>query len=709
MSVARSIRILASIAILLAAAAHAQQYTVTNLGTVAGQSGSNGVALNGSGQVTGYLGPLAPPGNPSAGLAFLYSNGALQDLGTLGGPYSVGLAINASGQVTGSADTATGGHAFLYSSGAMQDLGTLGGTDSEGNAINDSGQVTGFASTGAIYNGTCCAEHAFLYSKGTLLDLGTLGGTNSEGLAINDDGQVTGVANRVGETTPGTGHAFLYSDGMMQDLGALVAGATSSGVAINASGQVTGFSGTTTGVHAFLYGGGSMQDLGILDDLGTSSYSYPTAINASGQVAGYSLTATGNHAFLYSNGSMHDLGTLGGPPGGGASLANAINDSGQVTGVSTTGTFPMAAFLYSDGRMVDLNSQIGSAAALYTLLEGVAINDRGQIVANGYVNATGQEVAFLLTPVGTSVPNVVGDTQASATSALTTAGFMLGAVATQASTTVAPGLVISQDPGAEASAPAGSAVSLIVSSGVAVPNVVGVSLALASDTLISAGLTTGSIAQEYSGTLPLGDVISESPAAGSSVAGGTAINLVISEGPTPVLTQVPNVIGDKQSAAAAALTAAGLTLGHVGQQASETVPAGEVSSQSPASGDSVAVGSAVDAVLSSGPPRMSIGLSGPPQFAHDGSAWVVTIGIQNNGNVTADEIEVLSLSLSGALPLSGAGQVVESVAPGSASSISVTFPVTVSSGVLRLSGTYMAGTLGGNWSVAARVAVPAAP
>ena len=50
--------------------------------------------------------------------------------------------------------------------------------------------------------------------------------------------------------------------------------------------------------------------------------------------------------------------------------------------------------------MVDLNSEIGSAATLYTPTSGQGIIDSGQIVANGIVNATGEDVALLLTPTG---------------------------------------------------------------------------------------------------------------------------------------------------------------------------------------------------------------------------------------------------------------------------------------------------------------------
>jgi probable HAF family extracellular repeat protein len=110
-----------------------------------GSFGSSGYGINNTGQVTGisYL-----AGN--AQHAFLYSNGTMSDLGTLGGTDSAGLGINNAGQVTGSSDI-TGNkaaHAFLYSSGTMSDLNSLiapgsGVTaidmGSGGNHINDWG------------------------------------------------------------------------------------------------------------------------------------------------------------------------------------------------------------------------------------------------------------------------------------------------------------------------------------------------------------------------------------------------------------------------------------------------------------------------------------------------------------------------------------------------------------------------------------------
>ena len=64
---------------------------------------------------------------------------------------------------------------------------------------------------------------------------------------------------------------------------------------------------------------------------------------------------------------------------------------------------------------------------------------------------------------------------------------------------------------------------------------------------------------------------------------------------------MPNVVGLTQSAATTAITNAGLVLGTVTQQASATVAAGNVISQSPSAGGSVASGSAVNLVVSTGP------------------------------------------------------------------------------------------------------------
>ncbi len=141
----------------------------------------------------------------------------------------------------------------------------------------------------------------------------------------------------------------------------------------------------------------------------------------------------------------------------------------------------------------------------------------------------------------------------------------------------------------------------IVTTTVTVPSVVGKTQAAAGSALTSAGLKAGTITQAYSSTVASGNVISQSPVSGTSVASGSAVNLTISKGPQPVMRTVPNVVGKTQAAAGSALTSALLTAGTITQAYSSTVASGNVISQSPVSGTSVASGSAVNLTISRGP------------------------------------------------------------------------------------------------------------
>jgi beta-lactam-binding protein with PASTA domain len=139
----------------------------------------------------------------------------------------------------------------------------------------------------------------------------------------------------------------------------------------------------------------------------------------------------------------------------------------------------------------------------------------------------------------TTVPDVVGMTREAADSALAAADLRTGTVTEQFSETVPAGTVISQNPAAGTRVRRGSAVDLAVSKGperVSVPDVVGMTEAAAEAALTTARLTVGNVTQEYHETVPAGTVISQNPAAGTSVAPGTAVDLVVSQGPTPSQT-----------------------------------------------------------------------------------------------------------------------------------------------------------------------------
>jgi hypothetical protein len=110
----------------------------------------------------------------------------------------------------------------------------------------------------------------------------------------------------------------------------------------------------------------------------------------------------------------------------------------------------------------------------------------------------------------------------------------------------------------------------------------------------------GTITNAASGTVPAGSVISQNPMAGTQVAPGSAVDLVISSGPPPVV--VPDVVGQTQALATNIIIATNLAVGTITHVGSETVPLGVVISQDPAAGTEVPVGSPVNLIVSSGPP-----------------------------------------------------------------------------------------------------------
>jgi probable HAF family extracellular repeat protein len=248
-------------------------------------------------------------------------------------------------------------HAFLYSDGQMQDLGTLEGySDSVATGINNYDEVVGVSTMANRFG-----ERAFLYSDGVMQDLGTLGGPLSLAHGINDAGQVVGWSFTSEEETsenPVT-HAFLYSDGVMTDLNSLIPADSGwvlfEGRDINDAGKVVGSGDAGRGQHAFLYSDGQVRDLGTLAKP-YDSYSYPTAINNVDQVVGQSATAEGTeHPFLYSDGVIRDLNSLI-PADSGWELLNVedINDNGYIVGKGVNSDGREHAFLltpkpYFDG------------------------------------------------------------------------------------------------------------------------------------------------------------------------------------------------------------------------------------------------------------------------------------------------------------------------------------------------------------------------
>jgi probable HAF family extracellular repeat protein len=298
----------------------------------------------------------------------------MTDLGSLGYGVSVGFAINSSGEVVGRSYLAktftftcgrhtcrfTQNDPFSWSADVISDLGTLNPRAmSEATGINNLGDVVGGSNGEAI-----------LVHNGALSDLGT--GT---AYGINDFREIVGASAQ---------RAFIISGGARTTLPDLSSYGYSSASGINNNHEIVGSSDTVGGYsNAVMWRNGAITDLGTLG--GTQSAA--SAINSLGQVVGWAHTASeATHVFLWQNGTMADLGVFGLDP-----VANAINNRGVVVGQSDTG-----AWIWMSGRFQNLNNLVPAGTG-FTIEAATAINDNGQIVANGR-NAQGQEHAFLLNP-----------------------------------------------------------------------------------------------------------------------------------------------------------------------------------------------------------------------------------------------------------------------------------------------------------------------
>ena len=295
-------------------------YTITDLGTLGGNS-SQAYGVNIHGQVVGSA--ITATG---AEHAFLYRNGVMTDLGVLnhGDTFSRAYGINDSGVVVGQSLGATS-DPFIYADGHMSFVGSLGGNYGSADAINNAGQIVGIS---ADANGV---THAFRSTGGTMLDLGVLSAAQNYSTAhgINSAGDVTGYS----QTDAVNYDAFLYRAGSLQDLGN--AYANSRGFSINDAGYIAGDSiiNAAGDQHAFVWHNGVMTDLGTA---GAAS-SVGGAINNLNEVVGTLIydpsDGTKNSGFLYSNGVMVDVNTLL-PANSGWVLRDAqdVNDIGQIVG-----------------------------------------------------------------------------------------------------------------------------------------------------------------------------------------------------------------------------------------------------------------------------------------------------------------------------------------------------------------------------------------
>ena len=363
-------------------------YKVIDLGTLNNDNFSMGMGLNNHGWTENMDGVVNPPINSllttvATGRAVINIRELKIDLGTLGGKNSwiVWGGINDRGEAVGMAETSvpdpdgedvcgfgTGLTClpFLWRDGHMSALPTVGGNNGQASAINNRGEVAGFAET-AVADPSCPAsapsrtDSPVIWEDGKAQALPTVvGDPDGQAQGINDQGQVVGYSGDCIRAH----HAMLWENGAAVPLPDNGHAHSNIAYAINNQGQIVGQvrSPDDTTFSAALWQNGVLTNLGTLPG---EHAAFATGINSRGQVVGSSFDANLNWSggFIWQDGVMTDLNTLF-PADSNLFVISAtkINERGQITGMATVLSGPHAGDIHSF-LATPVNASVGRSIA----------------------------------------------------------------------------------------------------------------------------------------------------------------------------------------------------------------------------------------------------------------------------------------------------------------------------------------------------------
>jgi probable HAF family extracellular repeat protein len=310
------------------------------------------------------------------------------ELGTLGGKNSSinWNGINDPGEAVGMSETSVpdpngedvcgfGTHLiclpFLWQNGVMKALPTVGGNNGQASAINNKGQVAGYAENGVV-DSTCPPDTMNDYvdlpvvwdkDKRKAHALPTIG-SDPDGVAygINNQGQAVGYSG----TCTAANYGVVWENGTataLPDLGDPGAIA----YAINSYGQIVGQAVNSDGVPlAAIWQNNTVTALGGL--LPGDVASFATSINDYGQAVGSSFNsnngASWSHGLIWENGVTIDLNTLF-PASSHLYVISAsnINDSGQIAGMALETIGPHANNIVHSFLATPVNEDMGKTVA----------------------------------------------------------------------------------------------------------------------------------------------------------------------------------------------------------------------------------------------------------------------------------------------------------------------------------------------------------
>ena len=268
---------------------------------------------------------------------------------------------------------------------------------------------------------------------------------------------------------------------------------------------------------------------------------------------------------------------------------------------------------YDDDELEEMNPKMDKAITIMGIAAGVIIvaliifilvSFFGNFKFGGSSNKANTETSETQAD-GIEVPDLKGLTFDEAKEQLNAKGLGIKNAGTVASDQYGEGQIVSQTPDALTKAEANTTVEVTLSSGkgeVSVPSVTGMDETTAYNTLTNSGFTPVKD-YAYSADVAQGNVIEQSPNAGSLAKSGDNVKIVISRGEEQAeatSVAVPGVTGLTEDAARSAIQNVGLAVGNVSSAYSDSVASGQIISQSPVADTAVDAGTAVDFVVSMG-------------------------------------------------------------------------------------------------------------
>lgn len=220
------------------------------------------------------------------------------------------------------------------------------------------------------------------------------------------------------------------------------------------------------------------------------------------------------------------------------------------------------------------------------------------VVASWYkISGPGNKIA---------IPSLAGMTQGQAAKAVAELGLKVDVTQEVFSEDVPKGKVITSDPAGGGRVAIAGTVNLIVSKGkdrIEVPDLIGLTVELATAALKSKNLKIGRVTEQYNYTLEAGLIIDGNPSSGSPVRRDSSVDLMISKGMEQV--ELTNFQGKTSDQAQSELTAAGL-IASSKYEYSDTIPIGTVISQTPSDVSTVGKGEKITLIISKGPSKIFV-------------------------------------------------------------------------------------------------------